>query len=50
MNDNCDQLLRDAGATLELFVATGGVVAAHAETRVRIGAMAAAVRRVMADG
>ena len=43
----CEHALKDAAATLELFVATGGVVSNFADARARYGLMAAAVRRVM---
>ncbi len=50
LQDRCEPALRDAAATLELFVATGGMVSTFAEARARAKSMAAAVRRVIARG
>ena len=44
-----EQLLHDAMATLELFMATGEVVSNSADARARYALMAAAVRRAMTD-
>jgi hypothetical protein len=46
LQGNREQALHDAAATLELFIATGGMVSIFADARVRAAAMAAALRRV----
>ena len=44
-----EQSLHDAAATLEIFVATGGVVSNFVDARARYALMAEAVRRAMTD-
>ncbi len=50
LHGGCEQVLLDAAATLELFVATGGAVSIFADARTRAAMMATAVRRVMGHG
>ena len=49
LQDGGEQSLHDAAATLELFVATGGVVSNFVDARARYALMAEAVRRAMPD-
>ena len=50
LKGHCERALRDAAATLELYVATGGVISIFAGARARAGVMAAAIRRAMDHG
>ena len=47
LQGGAEQALHDAAATLELLIATGGTVGLYVSARLRAGAMADAVRRVM---
>ena len=46
LHANADQLVKEASATLELYLVTG-MVSLFADARARIAAMAAAVQRLM---
>ena len=50
LQGGCEQALRDAAATLELYVATGGVISIFAGARSRAAEMAVAIRQFLKDG
>ena len=50
LHGGCEQALHDAAATLELLVATGGTIGLYVSARLRVGAMADAVRRAINHG